>query len=53
MDVATIMASAFRGFNVVPSDIAAGVLLLHGYQQCSRRIISQRVKYATGPNGFV
>lgn len=34
---AAVLAQSFRAYNIVPSDIVAGVLLLHGYQSISLR----------------
>lgn len=34
---ASVLAQCFRAYDIVPSDIAAGVLLLHGYQSLSLR----------------
>lgn len=51
-DVAQVFAMAFRGYDMVPSDIAAGVLLLHGYQNRSRIILSSEVQYGPSPDGL-
>ncbi|KPA78449.1 hypothetical protein ABB37_06076 [Leptomonas pyrrhocoris] len=52
-DLAQVLAAAFRGYDIVPSDIAAGMFLLHGYQERSRRLLSAKVHYAPNPNGYV
>lgn len=50
-EVAQVFALRFRGYDIVPSDIAAGMLLLHGYQEVSRRILSNQVVFGAPPNG--
>ncbi|KAG5507978.1 hypothetical protein GH5_07030 [Leishmania sp. Ghana 2012 LV757] len=50
-DLAHVFATAFRGFDIVPSDIAAGALLLHGYQCRSRELLSRMVDYGPNPQG--
>ncbi|CAD2222228.1 Lipase (class 3), putative [Angomonas deanei] len=51
-DVAHVLALAFRGYDMVPSDLMAGMILLHGYQEQSRRIISSYVTYPPHPLGY-
>ncbi|KAK7196135.1 Lipase (class 3) [Novymonas esmeraldas] len=51
-DLAQVFAVAFRGYDIVPSDIAAGTLLLHGYQSRSRRLLSRMVDYGPNPHGY-
>lgn len=51
-DLAQVFAVAFRGYDIVPSDIAAGTLLLHGYQSRSRGLLSRMVDYGTNPHGY-
>ncbi|KAI5690930.1 Lipase [Leishmania braziliensis] len=51
-DLAQVFAFAFRGYDIVPSDIAAGTLLLHGYQTCSRALLSRMVSYGPNPKGY-
>ncbi|KAG5480986.1 hypothetical protein LSCM1_06660 [Leishmania martiniquensis] len=51
-DLAHVFAIAFRGFDIVPSDIAAGALLLHGYQSRSRELLSRAVNYGPNPQGY-
>ncbi|AYU77942.1 Lipase (class 3) family protein [Leishmania donovani] len=50
--LAQVFAIAFRGYDIVPSDIAAGILLLHGYQSRSRRLLSRLVNYGPNPKGY-
>lgn len=50
--LAQVFAIAFRGYDIVPSDIAAGILLLHGYQSRSRRLLSRLVDYGPNPQGY-
>lgn len=45
---ASILAQCFRAYDVVPSDIAAGVLLLHGYQSLSLRSHALQVTQSIG-----
>lgn len=52
-DLAQVLAAAFRGYDIVPSDIAAGMFLLHGYQERSRRLLSSKVHYEPNPNGYI
>ncbi|KAG5507550.1 hypothetical protein JKF63_06499 [Porcisia hertigi] len=52
LDLAQVFANAFRGYDIVPSDIAAGILLLHGYQLRSRRLIAGTVNYGPNPKGY-
>jgi sn1-specific diacylglycerol lipase len=51
-DLAQVFAAAFRGYDIVPSDIAAGMFLLHGYQERSRRLLASKVHYPPNPNGY-
>lgn len=53
IDLAQVFAAAFRGYDIVPSDIAAGMFLLHGYQERSRRLLAAKVHYEPNPNGYI
>ncbi|GET87723.1 hypothetical protein, conserved [Leishmania tarentolae] len=50
--LAQVFAIAFRGYNIVPSDIAAGILLLNAHQSQSRRLLSRLVDYGANPRGY-
>ncbi|KPI85940.1 hypothetical protein ABL78_4983 [Leptomonas seymouri] len=52
-DLAQVLAAAFRAYDIVPSDIAAGMLLIHGYQEHSRRLLASRVRYGPNPDGLI
>ncbi|KAH9589016.1 Fungal lipase-like domain [Trypanosoma melophagium] len=50
-DVARTLAGLFRGYDLVPSDVVAGLLLVHGMQLRSLRLRHVNVQYPPAGDG--
>lgn len=48
---ASVLAQSFRAYNIVTSDIVAGILLLNGYQNISLRYNARQVQYLSPTSG--
>lgn len=49
---ASVLAQSFRGYDIVISDVVAGVLLLNGYHTTSLRNDARGVRYPHHPEGL-
>ncbi|RNF09854.1 putative lipase domain protein [Trypanosoma rangeli] len=50
-DVSRNVAGLFCGYDIVPSDVAAGMLLVHNRQKCELHLRRLNVQYPPAPDG--
>ncbi|KEG12155.1 putative lipase domain protein [Trypanosoma grayi] len=50
-DVARTLTGLFRGYDIVPSDVVAGMLLVHGMQRRALRLKQANLRYPSAGDG--